>query len=90
MTEVEYGGGGHHTRLGDINRSTCVYRGAPLPPYIKEQGGEAAGQGGRAKGESAPTGSRTPTLPRVGVGEREGGERGKERGAPPPSLSNSD
>ena len=22
MTEVEYGGGGHHTRLGEINKST--------------------------------------------------------------------
>ena len=31
MTEVEYGGGGHRTRLGEINRSTCVSRGAPRP-----------------------------------------------------------
>ena len=36
MTEVEYGGGGHRTRLGEIIRSTCVFRGALLPPYIKE------------------------------------------------------
>ena len=38
ITEVEYGGGGHRTRLGEINRSTCVSMGCPLPPYIKEQG----------------------------------------------------
>ena len=29
MTEVEYGGGGHRTRLGEINKSTCVSRGTP-------------------------------------------------------------
>ena len=42
MTEVEYGGGGHRTRLGTIN--LCVL-GCPLPPYIKEQGGRPAGFG---------------------------------------------
>ena len=31
MIEVDYGGGGHRTPLGEINRSTCVYRDAPLP-----------------------------------------------------------
>ena len=35
----DYGGGGHRTRLRErSSRSTCVSRGAPLPPYIKEQG----------------------------------------------------
>ena len=33
MAEVDYGGGGHRTRLGTIN--LCVL-GCPLPPYIKE------------------------------------------------------
>ena len=43
ITEVEYGGGGHRTRLRERSRrSTCVY-GVPLPPYIKEwrRGGPA-------------------------------------------------
>ena len=36
----DYGGRGHRTRLRKRSRgSTCVSRGAPLPPYIKEQGG---------------------------------------------------
>ena len=51
MTEVDYGGGGHRTRLRDPkDQLFCLY-GAPLPPYIKEQGGGggAAGQEGRAR-----------------------------------------
>ena len=47
MTEVDYGGGGHHTRLETIN--LCVIR-VPLATYIKEGGREEAGQVGRAKG----------------------------------------
>ena len=31
MTEVEYGGGGHRTRLRNNRRSTCVSMGAPCP-----------------------------------------------------------
>ena len=42
ITEVEYDGWGHRARLGHINRSTCESRGAPLPLYIKEQGGRLA------------------------------------------------
>ena len=40
MTEVDYGEGGHRTRLETINLSVL---GCPLPPYIKEQGGRPAG-----------------------------------------------
>ena len=40
----DYGGWGHRTRLRERSRrSTCVSRGAPLPLYIKEQGGRPAG-----------------------------------------------
>ena len=39
MIEVDYGGRGHRTRLRDEEINCCVY-GVPLPPYIKEQGGE--------------------------------------------------
>src|SRR3954466_14788907 len=49
----DYGGGGHRTRLRERSRrSTCVSKGAPLPPYIKEQGGGAAGPRGGALEES--------------------------------------
>ena len=37
MTEVDYGGGGHRTRLREQEIDCCVY-GVPPPPYIK--GGE--------------------------------------------------
>ena len=62
-------------------------RGAPLPPYIKDQGGGGGRPGGGVPRRSPiPTRSRTPSLPcwirRRG---KEEGER-KERGAPPPLL----
>ena len=88
----DYDGGGHRTRLRERSRrSTCVYRGAPLPLYIKEQGGRPAGPRGRAKEGGV--------LLLVGVGlpfpsptrKREGGrkerERERERGVAPPSPS---
>ena len=38
MTEVEYGGRGHHTRLrNDLNDQLSM--GCPLPQYIKDGGG---------------------------------------------------
>ena len=38
MTEVEYGGRGHRTRLRNDHddQLVCLW-GAPLPPYIKER-----------------------------------------------------
>ena len=36
MTEVEYGGGGHRTRLRNDHRDQLCVLGCPLPPYIKE------------------------------------------------------
>src|SRR3954470_18167355 len=85
----DYRGGGHRTRLRERSRrSTCVFRGAPLPPYIKEQGGGRPTLGARQGGG---------VLLLVGVGlpfpsptrKREGGrkERERERGAAPPSPS---
>ena len=54
MTEVEYGGGGHRTRLRNDHDDQLVSWGALLPPYIKEQGGRLAGPRGRTKeGESS-------------------------------------
>ena len=62
-------------------------RGAPLLPYIKEQGGGGGRPGRRrAMGSPTPTGSRTPPLPcwsRRGEGRR---ERGKGKGGAAPPL----
>ena len=50
MNVVDYGGGGHRTRL---SQCLLLCSRVPLPPYIKEQGGEAAGQEeGAPRGES--------------------------------------
>src|SRR3954463_10003744 len=38
IIEVDYGGGGHRTRLKDQTDQLLCPR-VPLPPYIKEQGG---------------------------------------------------
>ena len=53
MIEVEYGGGGHRTRLRNNIEDQLVCHGVPPAPVYKGAKGEgAAGQGGRAKGES--------------------------------------
>ena len=39
IIEVDYGGGGHRTRLRDDQLDQLVCLEVPLPPYIKEQGG---------------------------------------------------
>src|SRR3954470_18257945 len=63
----DYGGGGHRTRLRERSRrSTCVSRGAPLPPYIKEQGGRPAGP--------CRVGGGLPSFLLVLEGGKEGGE----------------
>ena len=41
MTEVEYGGGGHRTRLRNDHEDQLVCLEVPPAPYIKEQRGEA-------------------------------------------------
>ena len=38
IIEEDYGGGGHRTRLKDLKDQLLCLWGAPLPPYIKEQG----------------------------------------------------
>ena len=43
MTEVEYGGGGHRTRLRNGHEDQLVCYEVPVPPYIKEGGRGAAG-----------------------------------------------
>ena len=84
MIEVDYGGGGHRTRLRDQEINCCVY-GVPPAPIYKGARGEAAGLGGgRAKGGVLlPPGvdSSFPCWSR----RREGRRRRKEGGAPLPS-----
>ena len=53
--------GAPHTAKRSKGSIVVVSRGAPLPPYIKEQGGGGGRpRRGRAKGSPTPTGSRTP------------------------------
>ena len=85
MTEVEYGGGGHRTRLRDQEINCCLY-GVPPGHVYKGVEEERAGQEeeARPRGSPTPGGSRIPPS-QVGVGEgREGGVGEKERGAAPP------
>ena len=44
----DYGGGGHRTRLKDLKDQLLCLWGAPLPPYIKEQGRRRPALGGGA------------------------------------------
>ena len=76
----DYGGGGHRTRLIDLKDQLLCLEVPPAPVY-KGARGEAAGQE-----EGAPRGG---VLLPPEKGRRERGGEGK-RGAPPPSLSNSD
>ena len=84
MTEVDYGGGGHRTRLKDQLINLCVY-GVPPPPYIKERRrGRAAPPMARPGGVLLPPGvGFPPSL--VGLGENEGGEREEGKGGAAPS-----
>ena len=52
MTEVDYGGGGHRTRLIDPRDQLLCLEVPPAPVYKGAKGEGAAGQGGRAKEES--------------------------------------
>ena len=53
MTEVEYGGGGHRTRLRNDHEDQLVCLEVPLAPVYKGARGEgAAGLGGVSQGES--------------------------------------
>ena len=77
IIEVDYGGGGHRTRLRDQKINCCVY-GVPPAPFIKEQGRERRpARRRRARRSPTPTGSRTPSLPcwNRRRGEEEAGPR---------------
>ena len=48
MTEVDYGGGGHRTRLRDQEINFCVFGVPPAPVYKGVEEGEGAGLPRRA------------------------------------------
>ena len=84
MAEVCNYGGGHRTRLNNVN--LCVY-GVPPPPYIKEwRRGDGRPSMARPGGVLLPSvvGS-PPSL--VGLGVKEGGEREEGKGGGPPPNS---
>src|SRR3954464_5760113 len=84
MTEVEYGGGGHRTRLRNDLKDQLVCLEVPPAPYIKDQGGGAGRpRGGALGGVLLPPGVGLPPF-LVGLGVGRGEE--KERGGPAPLL----
>ena len=87
IIEVDYGGGGHRTRLIDLKDQLLLCLEVRLPPYIKEQGGGGGRPGGGAPGGVLlpPGVGLPPFLVQVGEG-KEGREEKKERGAPTPLL----
>ena len=83
-------GGALHTAKRSM--ISCVSRGAPLPPYIKEQGARSAGPVGCTKEGGflllVGVGLPFPSPTRKREGERKERERGEGRGGgAPPSPS---
>ena len=86
IIEVDYGGGGHRTRLKDQQINCCVFGVPPAPVYKGAKGGEAAGQErGAPGGVLLPPGVGLPPF-LVGLGEEREGERGKGKWGPAPLL----
>ena len=90
MTELEYGGRGHRTRLRNDHEDQLVCHGVPHAPVYKGGRGEV-----RPAPRGAPGGVLLPPgvgLPPIALLEKEmgKGKRGKGGAAPPPSLSYSD
>ena len=73
MTEVEYGGGGHRTRLRNDHEDQLVCHGVPPAPVYK---------GGRGEVRSAPG----VGLPPLALLEKEGGRGREKEESPPPFL----
>src|SRR3954464_12371619 len=87
MTEVEYGGGGHRTRLRNDHEDQLVCLGGPPAPVYKGARGRPAGLGGapREGGVLLPVGVGLPfpSPTRFGEGKEKRG-RGRRKGGPRP------
>ena len=77
-------GAPHTAKRSMIN--CCVYGVPPGHVYKGVEEGRGRPSLWRALGSPTPTGSRIPPFQVVGVGEKEGEERGKEGGRPPTQL----
>ena len=87
MTEVDYGGGGHRTRLGEIFViNLCVFGVPPTPVYKGVEEGEGRPSLWRALGGVLlPLGVGFPPFQVVGVGVKERGKRREGRRGRSPS-----
>ena len=87
MTEVEYGGGGHRTRLRNDHEDQLVCYRVPPTPVYKGARGRPAGPWGRARRGGVlllvGVGLPFPTPTRRGKARRRGRRKGGRR---PPSL----
>src|SRR4051812_35405769 len=91
IIEVDYGGGGHRTRLKDQTINCCVSRVPPAPVYKGARGKVRPARRGAPGALLLPPGVGLPPFPcciRSGGGKRRG--RGRKGGAAPLSLSYSD
>ena len=86
MTEVDYGGGGHRTRLRDQEINCCVFGVPPAPVYKGVEEGEGRPSLWRALGGVLlPPGVGFPAFQVVRVGVKERGERREGRRGRSPS-----
>ena len=87
MTEVEYGGGGHRTRLRNNHEDQLVCPRMPLAPVYKGPKGRGRpAKEGAPRGSPTPTGSRTPFFPSWSRRRGEGGGREEGKGGRRPPL----
>src|SRR4051812_35990537 len=88
MTEVEYGGGGHRTRLRNDHVDQLCVLGCPPAPVYKGARGEAGRPLGRTPGGGGVllVGVGLPSFLLLLGGGKEGGEGEGKGGAAPPLL----
>ena len=87
MTEVDYGGGGHRTRLREINDQLVCLWGAPGHVYKGVEEGGRVGHYGAPWRSPTPTGSRILPLPSSrSRSQGKGREKRRKEGAQPLPL----
>src|SRR4051812_46467160 len=88
MTEVEYGGGGHRTRLrNDLKDQLVCSRVAPCPRIYRSKGGGRPALVARARRRNPPPSrSRIPLFP-TPTRRGKGRGRGRRKGGRRPPLS---